>query len=44
MLEIKTVKSEKKLKQLFNILSEIFYDDAVKIKNIIIQCLKDMKK
>ena len=32
MLEIKTVKSEKKLKQLFNILSEIFYDDAVENK------------
>lgn len=29
MLEIKTVKSEKKLKKLFNILSEIFYDDAI---------------
>lgn len=28
MLEIRTVKSEKKLKQLFNVLSEIFYDDA----------------
>ena len=32
MLEIKTVKSEKELKKLFNILSEIFYDDAVKNK------------
>ena len=29
MIEIKTVKSEKELKDLFNVLSEIFYDDAV---------------
>ena len=32
MLEIKTVKSEQELKKLFNILSEIFYDDAVENK------------
>lgn len=32
MLEIRTVKSEKELKKLFNILSEIFYDDAVENK------------
>ena len=32
MLEIRTVKSEKKLKQLFNVLSEIFYDDAIENK------------
>ena len=32
MLEIKTVKSEKELKKLFNILSEIFYDDAIENK------------
>lgn len=32
MLEIRTVKSEKKLKKLFNVLSEIFYDDAVENK------------
>ena len=32
MLEIRTVKSEKKLKKLFNVLSEIFYDNAVENK------------
>ena len=32
MLEIKTVKSEKELKNLFDILSEIFYDDTVENK------------